>query len=331
MKVFIQKTCGPLIQRLPPQWCRPFSCVPYLGKAFYSRYLSGYPQKESGKAPHCYVLEQKKTVHILDAMHIQHGKGMSFAGKKVALVAHWDPQACIDPYVCFYARALKDMGYAVVLTSDRELQLTEASLSCFDAIIWRSCLGYDFTSWKGALEKLPSLALASELIFTNDSIFGPIHSLYDVHTCMNALQFDFWGLSSSNERQLHLQSFYLVFRKNIIQSTAFKLFWDHVGTSEDKEYVIDTYEVKLTSWFQEHGFVAATYVTPEIDGFYTQQGPVYMYWRKLLHEYRFPFVKRDVIAGKNWWIDRSHWKQELQSYPVQLITDYMERIRATIK
>ncbi|MDR2457215.1 MAG: hypothetical protein LBD41_01870, partial [Clostridiales Family XIII bacterium] len=91
-----------------------------------------------------------KTDFVQNAQ-IQFDKQQNYGGQKVALIAHWDPQNIIDPYVFYYAQNLKKFGYTIILCSANEVQDIDKTNNCFDAVIYRKNSGYDFSSWKAAL------------------------------------------------------------------------------------------------------------------------------------------------------------------------------------
>ncbi|MBU1228578.1 MAG: hypothetical protein KKA55_07625 [Proteobacteria bacterium] len=266
---------------------------------------------------------------ILAHMRVLHQGTAGFAGRRVALVAHWDPHGLVDPYVVYYLRHLRELGYATVLVSDRALDLPEDVGDWADAVLWRTCPGYDFTSWKGALEFFPSLAQAEELLLTNDSIFAPTNPLPPVHALMDAVDCDFWGLSEGGVYRLALQSYYLVFRRACLAHPAFWSFWTTVDTTTDKRSVIGRFELTLTSWLTRSGLRAAAYMPAK--GFPDQGGidPVYLCWRYLQREFGFPCVKRSLLSEKAWWTALDGWERTLADtgYPVELIHGYFRRVQ----
>ena len=77
------------------------------------------------------------------------GYALSAGGRKAAVVAHWDPDGLIDPYVEHYLKHLRELGYLTVLATGSEpVQPPESPW--LSALVLRHCPGYDFTSWKAA-------------------------------------------------------------------------------------------------------------------------------------------------------------------------------------
>ncbi len=248
---------------------------------------------------------------------------------KVALIAHWDPDSIVDPYVLYYIQSLKNLGYIIILISTRPVDISDSDVMNLDSILWRNCPGYDFTSWKAAFEYYPSLFEASEILITNDSIFGPIYPLSDIHNKMSQQKYDFWGLFASNEELMHIQSYYIVFQSKTIKSQAFYDFFDSVDTIDDKEKVIKEYELGLTRWLQCHGLIAGAYLSSDdFPPIFHGQSLIHTLWRQSIRDFKIPFIKRDLIAKKNWWFLTQDWEKELQktNYPVGLIKNYFNRL-----
>ncbi len=223
------------------------------------------------------------------------GKNADFSNQTTVIVAHWDPENIIDTYVMILCRHFKSVGYKVILASSNTLQEnthTEHWQEWTDAIIYRTCDGYDFTSWKAALDCFPSLYNCKELVFTNDSYFGPVGSFKSVHDTMHSLECDFWGLTYNEEFTPHIQSFYLVFRNQVLQHKAFKKFIQAIPLSKKRELALK-FELTLPLYLQTHGFQAAAYAAPE--GWKCKAyNPTYHHTGTLV-EFGVPLFKRDKI------------------------------------
>jgi lipopolysaccharide biosynthesis protein len=320
---------------IPFYIAKKFCVLPYINNLMYSRLLM---KKNSPYL--CNIIKNKillkdlsQHVSIIEYIIPLHqvASNASFVGKKVALIAHWDPDRLVDPYVLYYLNALKNIGYITILISAQELYLSDDVCALANFVLWRKCPGYDFTSWKGAFEYYPSLFEAQEVLITNDSIFGPMHPLSIIHSTMDEELYDFWGLVFSKERVTHIQSYYIVFRSTALKSQAFKDFFASIDTNEDKEEVIAQYELGLTCWLQRNGLIAGAYMMAEMLPLCpTICSPAHVYWRQFLRDLHMPFLKRDIVTQKNWWIISQGWEDEVKSttYPHELIVNYLQRTAA---
>ena len=253
--------------------------------------------------------------------------------QKFAVMAHWDPHNRIDPYVKHYLSALKKMGFATIIASQIEVIVENDAEDYLDAAIWRTCSGYDFTSWKGALEYFPKILDSKELLLCNDSVFGPIKPLEPIHLSMEELNCDFWGMGESNKhRTPHLFSFYLVFKQSALRHDAFKNFWRRVDTNPDKTRVVTLYEIQLSMQLMGQGLRGGTFFSYRDIPFLDETTYIYTHWRYLLNHAGFPFLKRDLV------IPNRHpeaypiegWEDELTAsgYPAQLVINYFSRIQS---
>ena len=251
--------------------------------------------------------------------------------RRYAVLAHWDPQGMVDPYVLYLARAIQALGYTLILVSDSIRAATGEPV--FAAELRRTSPGYDFASWRVAFDRYPFLFEADEVLLLNDSIFGPLWPLAPVHARMDALACDWWGLSESEDPFLHMQSYYLVFRSTVLTSPLFRQFWQAVDGETDHDTVVMKYEEGLSLHLQNGILRCGAYVSPA--QFVNRRSrkrrpytPLYMYWRTLIRRFHFPMIKRDILLGKHPWNYIRGWREELAqtNYPVELIEAYCRRI-----
>ena len=270
------------------------------------------------------------TVSVIGQGHIVLGGTCNFSGTITVIVAHWDPEGIVDPYVQHMCHQFKSLGWCVVLASAAPLQgkWTEAP-DWADAIVYRTCQGYDFTSWKTALAYFPSLYLCDELILCNDSVFGGIGSYGTMHEQMSPVVCDFWGITESHEQCPHLQSFYLVFRRKALGHSAFKDFFDRVPLSDSRKKAIIC-ETSLSIWLAKYGLRPAAF-SPFNEELPPSTNPSCEEWQKLLQS-GVPLLKRELLQKNERNIHLNGWGDILfaKGYPLQLIFNYFERRKINI-
>jgi lipopolysaccharide biosynthesis protein len=71
---------------------------------------------------------------------------------------------------------------------------------------------------------------------------------------------DFWGMTDSFEISWHLQSYFIVFKRPVLQSSAIGQFFHSVLPYRDKDQLIRSYEIGMTKFVCEQGFRPAAYV-----------------------------------------------------------------------
>lgn len=181
--------------------------------------------------------------------------------RRIAIFAHYDAQDRVRPYIVHHLRALRELCDEIVfVTTSRPPPEELARVTPWCArTLQKENLGYDFGMWRLALEEV-ALERWDELVLTNSSVFGPLVPLGRVFDRMAERRCDVWGMTDNVEIAWHLQSYFLVFRKRVLDSDAFRLFWSSVLPYRDKRQVIRSYEVGLSRFLIEQGFVLEAFV-----------------------------------------------------------------------
>lgn len=181
---------------------------------------------------------------------------------KVAIYAHYSPEARIVSHSWPYLESLIALGFKVIFVSNSDICVEDVKqLEGKDIkIILRENIGLDFGMWKAALEVI-DISSTGQLLLTNSSIMGPLMPLGPIFEESAKWQCDFWGMTDNTEIAHHLQSYFIVFGERVIRSQAFKLFWSAVLPYSSKNQIIRSYEVGLTVWFEEQGFTWRPYIS----------------------------------------------------------------------
>lgn len=261
-------------------------------------------------------LNHKKIKQIGNNSQIIYCNTNDFTLCEVVLLAHWDPQNQIDPYVVYQAKYLKSLGKKIILCSANLLKNLPEEKEVFDVIICRTCDGYDFTSWKACLELFPSLYKSKELTLCNDSVFGPFNSYKHIYDTMSSVKCDFWGITYSTEKIPHLQSYHIVCLQNTLTNQAFKDFFQSVPLDSNRDSAIKL-ELFFSLWLELHGLKCACYRR-----FKSKISP--LLYPMLTLEHGVPVIKRELFKFSTW----GQWQNDLErfDYPLHLITNYFYRI-----
>lgn len=227
---------------------------------------------------------------------------------RCAVFASYSSQAIISESVLYYLTELKKVTDAIIFVADNPLMDGEFE-KIRDLVHFAKMERhekYDFGSYQIGYEYIKKQKLDlnfDEIIFCNDSCYGPIFSLKELFRDMQNRKCDFWGLVTNTDIQYHLQSFFLVFRKKIIESNSLSDFLSNVR--EEMSYLDAVYyfEIQLTKVLEDAGFISNSYITqyiPEVEGNYLKYGsrdtnrlPFTM-----ISKYQMPFVKKKMINGK---------------------------------
>jgi hypothetical protein len=182
-------------------------------------------------------------------------------GPKIVLFMHWDSRGVVRQQLLDYMTDLKENGRTIVFVSNAK-KLRPAGMAALqgicNAVIVRRNIGYDFGAWRDAIDYLGlPRAETEEVIFANDSVFGPLIPLGDTLRRLNYNKADIWGLTESWQLRYHLQSFFMAFGPVALRSEAFRKFWQSVRPVPVKSYIVHAYEVGVTQAMVKGGLRCA--------------------------------------------------------------------------
>lgn len=223
--------------------------------------------------------------------------------RTACVFAHYDMQDKVDEYVLYYLRELQKIAATIHFVTTSALNDAErgkvASLGV--NVLQRNNDGYDFCSYKLGIESIDRSQI-DELIVCNDSVYGPFAELDELFATMRLRGANFWGLTDSYDYQHHLQSYFLVFSGDALQSQAFKGFWNSVEALSDKRDIIRRYEVGLSQSMAAAGFPPEALARSGKVGNAKHVGSYWRYYFSMLlrrwREKRFWSDSLRVMTGK---------------------------------
>lgn len=181
--------------------------------------------------------------------------------RRIAIFASFSPTPEVQPYIIYHLQKLRELCDEVWFVSNSKISENsrlEISNHCSN-IIERENIGYDFSGWRDAISKIKILEF-DEVILTNSSVIGPLFDLSGVFNEMDKRPCDLWGMTQSQSHKMHIQSYFICFKKNVIISETWNRFWRSVHDESDKWDVIKNYEVGLLNFFQSDGFVGDSFI-----------------------------------------------------------------------
>ena len=151
---------------------------------------------------------------------------------------------------------------------------------------------YDFGCWAfGITRNLSQIrSQYDHLICCNDSCIGPFCDLKSILNDFIRGNIDVGGLTANKDRGLHLQSYFIFYGKNIVGSSLFQNFWQNIRCWQNKNDIINHYEVSWLRVLILSGYNVSVYFSEYFD---TLNNTV-MKPLELLQS-GFPFIKREVI------------------------------------
>jgi lipopolysaccharide biosynthesis protein len=101
--------------------------------------------------------------------------------------------------------------------------------------------------------------LFDEIITCNDSVYAPLFPLGEMFAVMEGSQAPYWGVTSNSEFARHIQSYFIAFRRPVLEREEFWQFWNDVGLQPNKSSLIEAYEVGLSVLLERLGLAGASY------------------------------------------------------------------------
>lgn len=271
--------------------------------------------------------------------------------KRFSVYCFYDKDSIAGQYVFYYLNALKEISdyLFVVINGDIDETYKTGLQSIADRVDIRENYGFDAYAYKYALNECKNiLSEYDELIFSNNSFYGPVYPLTDVFEHMesknlpsaNTSNIDFWGITLHprinariNEKQKlpyineHIQSYFLVFNRQVFLSKTFSDFFQNLPPIDNFLDAVVLFELELTRVLSEDGhFRYSSYVDPEK---FPDCNCTIPYPYDLYRDGKTPFIKRKVFFEKYHEIislNRGNQSRRLLdelknsgSYPVELI------------
>ena len=204
--------------------------------------------------------------------------------KRLGIFFCFDSEGIIDEYVTYLLdEIIKNLtDLCIIVNGDLSPESREILEQYSTDIMTRPNIGFDAGGWRDAMTDhigFKKLQEYDEIILFNDSFFGPLYPFKEMFDVMDAKDIDFWGITvhgdAPNARDLcpygyrprYLQTYFLAFRRNLIQSKEFQEYWSEFPNYQSFNSLAFKHEGVFTRYFSDLGFKWEAYVdTADIEG-----------------------------------------------------------------
>lgn len=233
--------------------------------------------------------------------------------KKLAIYVHSDSKGKVRDYVIYCLQELQRVVSDILFVMNG--MLSAESMKKLEAlgidVLVRNNTNYDFGGWKAGIEYYgyDKIAEYDELLLTNGSYYGPIYPFSEMWEEMDKRECDFWGINRHPDKELytipgnkdtryieHIQSYWLVFRKKLLESEIFKNYWMNLRQLKNYQELLGYGEMKLTQYFEKEGFVSAVYMDFEKYKKLIDRNPTFLSDIQVIED-RCPIIKRKYFSG----------------------------------
>lgn len=274
---------------------------------------------------------------------------LSYNGKKALVYVIFESEAHLQEYKLRFLQALSPLVDDVIVVVNGQLQDDDInSLENYGRVLIRDNKGYDTAAFREGIFAFGKDKLKDydQLLLVNDTNIGPMRDLSQVFQEMADKRLDFWGISFGEEQEdvtkenpygyipKHLQSYFLVIEKLMLNDDAFYEYWTHLTDTDSRDKAIGRHETRFTKHFADLGYRFDAVVQEYEDS------AMYIHPLKMLKA-GSPLVK--YTALKNYDEDQFLWQgldrdsevpdllefvAEETDYPVSILEDIVNKFKA---
>lgn len=274
---------------------------------------------------------------------------LSYNGKKALVYVIFESEARLQEYKLRFLQALVPLVDDVIVVVNG--QLHDDDINCLEnygRVLTRDNKGYDTAAFREGIFAFGKDKLKDydQLLLVNDTNIGPMRDLSQVFQEMADKRLDFWGISFGEEQEdvtkenpygyipKHLQSYFLVIEKLMLNDDAFYEYWTHLTDTDSRDKAIGRHETRFTKHFADLGYRFDAVVQEYEDS------AMYIHPLKMLKA-GSPLVK--YTALKNYDEDQFLWQgldrdsevpdllefvAEETDYPVSILEDIVNKFQA---
>lgn len=237
-----------------------------------------------------------------------HMKLSKLKNNRLVIYFFYDRDGIVDDYIIYMLNEIKSHVRDILFVCNGHLE--ESSIKRVDSItsniLIRENKGFDVWAYKEGLLKYgwEKLSEYDEVILMNHTIMGPIHPFSEMFDQMDALDIDFWGITTYHKIDfdpfgkcqygyipLHIQSHFISVRQSMLKSAEFKNYWDERPMINNYAEAICWHEAIFTKTFEDKGFKWKAYVDTT-DMVKNNYYPLMMSPLRLIRDKRCPIFKR---------------------------------------
>lgn len=234
--------------------------------------------------------------------------------KRITLLVVYDFENIIDDYLIYLiteCKSVSDRFIVIVNGQLNSLQMQRLE-SVTDEVVQRENYGYDGGAFKDIILDyldINELAQYDEMLFVNDSFYGPFYPFKIVVDKMKKVDVEYWGLIRSEENEplsggllTHIQSFFLMLRKPVLCDLRFLEFWKKMPFPNNYEKAIRYYEIGLNRFLQESGYKGTSWLD-ECGGttvISKKTNPFIHEFAHIILKNKCPIIKRKSICLSSW-------------------------------
>lgn len=172
---------------------------------------------------------------------------LSFNGKRALVYVIFESENRLQEYKLRFLQALSPLMDDVIVVVNGQLHVDDVNnLEHYGQVLTRDNKGYDTAAFREGIFAFGKDKLKDydQLFLVNDTNIGPMRDLSQLCQEMTDRHLDFWGISFGEEQEdvtkenpygyipKHLQSYFLVIEKLMLNDDAFYEYWTHLTDTD---------------------------------------------------------------------------------------------------
>ena len=230
--------------------------------------------------------------------------------KRMGLFVFYDKDNIVDDYILYLLEEISKELSGMVIISNSKLSSKEKSKLnkyCFK-YIERENKGLDAGALCDYFRNNNDHEDYDEIVYFNDTCYAPLYPFNEIFKEMDEKKCDFWGLTVGEKETnyyeaikepyfpKHIQTFFIVFRKNVFLSDAFKNYWKNFKLEEMKSFndIVSKHELIFTKYLEDNGFKYDYYIKSKVisDDYHRNYNHFAFSSANLVIDEKAPFIKR---------------------------------------
>ena len=237
--------------------------------------------------------------------------------KRLAIYAFKDKDGIVDDYVFFFLKALKEKCETIICVADGYVK--PKYLSSFEGLniklVCCSSYGSYIKSYQLGLNEIgDKLGSFDELIFCNNTLFGPLYPIDDMLSQMACRNVDFWSVAKHLYKDfMHIDSredeilttiypYFVSFTKKVFLSDCFCSFFNNIDSEysefskikKQKKSFDDVCCYNIFNILIQENFKFDSYISSNFYGF---AEPTFSYPYDAIKNDKCPFLRTDCFLS----------------------------------
>ena len=260
------------------------------------------------------------------------------AEKRLGIFLFYDKDGVADRYIEYMLKDIRPCLDRLIVIANGKADENAVKMfeSIADKVVIRENKGFDIGAWQQGITEIcgrEELAKYDSLTLFNDSFFGPFYPFADIYKEMESRSKDYWGLSVHGEangsglcpygyRPRYIQTYFMVFEKDLLHSEDFFSFWEKLPEFKSYNELAEKFVAVMTMHFSDLGYEWDVLCdTSDLEGERSKNFDQHTFnIYELVANRRFPIIKR-----RSFHTDRAVYLQYSNGSELFRALEYIEK------